>query len=457
MLSKKTKKVTLYSAISTVAIGLFLFFILFEKIDRTPLREMDYYKKMSIQLDSFQLDTSVQKGDYLKVGWAKTNITPGYYPSLAGYGVRGKSECIHDSVYARIFVFDNGKNKSVFITLDLLIFPPIIEERIFKLADSLGYKPENFYFSATHSHSAPGGWAAGAAGRFMAGGYDEDYLNLLTSKIVEGIKLAEANKEPSEVGTSAVEASNLVINRLYQADSKIDPWVRLLKIKKQSGAEALLVTYSAHANCMRIKYRCVSGDYPGQMIKQLEKTKKVEFVMYAAGMVGSHTPTLIQEDGKNLEDEAYIYSYGNKLAGLILDSLDSIKYSSGFQLSSAMLDLPLREPHLKISKDWRFRPWIFNFILGDYNPKIKILKINNVVFIGTPCDFSGELMKDFESLCTEKNFKLFITSFNGGYIGYVNVDKYYDLNRGETRDMNWFGPYNQDYFTEIISRILRKI
>ena len=66
-------------------------------------------------------------------------------------------------------------------------------------------------------------------------------------------------------------------------------------------------------------------------------------------------------------------------------------------------------------------------------------------------------MVDFNQLCKERNIKLVITSFNGGYIGYINVDKYYDENKAETRDMNWFGPYNQAYFTEIIQKILKKI
>src|ERR1700752_3126428 len=75
---------------------------LFEKIDRTPYQEMSYYKEMSTQLDTFRLDTAGQKGSYFKAGWSKKNITPSYLPVLAGYGVRDKTNCIHDSVFVRI-------------------------------------------------------------------------------------------------------------------------------------------------------------------------------------------------------------------------------------------------------------------------------------------------------------------------------------------------------------------
>ena len=76
--------------------------------------------------------------------------------------------------------------------------------------------------------------------------------------------------------------------------------------------------------------------------------------------------------------------------------------------------------------------------------------------MGTPCDFSGELMKDFQGICKEKKINLAITSFNGGYMGYVTPDKYYQLKEYETKDMNLYGPNNGAYFSEIISTIIEK-
>ena len=145
-----------------IATGLILFCLLlfpflFEKIDRTPYKETNYYKDMSAQLDTFHLDTAIQKGFYFKAGWAKKSITPAYMPDLAGYGIRDKADCLHDSVFTRAFVFDNGKNKAAYISVDLLIFPPVVEERLRTEAINLGYNPDNFYFTATHTHSAPGG------------------------------------------------------------------------------------------------------------------------------------------------------------------------------------------------------------------------------------------------------------------------------------------------------------
>ncbi len=427
---------------------------LIEKIDRTPYKEMAYYKEMTTQLDTFQLDTLHQRGPYFKAGWAKINITPSYLPVMAGYGLREKTTCVHDSVFVRTFVFDNGIKKVAFISADLLIFPPIVEEKLLSLTKNMSYRYEDLYLTATHTHHAPGGWAEGPAGRVLAGEYNEAYVNEIVAAIIASIVEAQSSLEDAEIGLGEINAARFVRNRINMSDSKVDPWIRVLKVKKKSGKEAALITYSAHANCCKAAYTCVSGDYPGRMLSQIEKTGKVDFSLYAAGMVGSHVPATSKEGFIN---DAYFNAYGDSLATLINNGLDSIKLSSSNSICSAVLKLPLREPHLKISKDWRVRPWVFNMLFGNYNPKLKILKIGNVLFIGTPCDFSGELMFDLNKLAKEKQVKLVITSFNGAYVGYVNVDKYYDEDKAETRDMNWFGPYNQAYFTEIIQRILKKI
>jgi hypothetical protein len=38
-----------------------------------------------------------------------------------------------------------------------------------------------------------------------------------------------------------------------------------------------------------------------------------------------------------------------------------------------------------------------------------------------------------------------VTSFNGGYIGYITPVKYYDVDHYETRTMNWYGPGTGEY------------
>jgi hypothetical protein len=124
-------------------------------------------------------------------------------------------------------------------------------------------------------------------------------------------------------------------------------------------------------------------------------------------------------------------------------------------MDAFQFDLPLREPHWRISTNWRLRPWIFNLLNEPTPHYISILKIGNIVLAGTPSDFSGELIPEIEYVAEPLGIDFIATSFNGGYVGYITKDKWYDLHEYETFIMNWFGPYNGAYFVEIIQRLIQ--
>ncbi|MNL88063.1 hypothetical protein D3C87_2175550 [compost metagenome] len=50
-----------------------------------------------------------------------------------------------------------------------------------------------------------------------------------------------------------------------------------------------------------------------------------------------------------------------------------------------------------------------------------------------------------------------VTSFNGGYIGYITHDKYFNRDLYETKTMSWYGPYNGAYLQEVIKDIIDKL
>src|SRR5690606_42076053 len=48
------------------------------------------------------------------------------------------------------------------------------------------------------------------------------------------------------------------------------------------------------------------------------------------------------------------------------------------------------------------------------------------MLLGTPCDFSGELMPPIDSAARAHGMNAMVTSFNGQYIGYITADQWYD-------------------------------
>ena len=125
---------------------IFLILISIKPLDRTPLEETDYYKTTISNIEkSYKNYEENINGDTIKVGWAKENLVPTFSTPMAGYGARKGAdyEGINDSIWVRSVVFDNGKNKSAYVSMDLLIVPPNLDKE--KIAEGLGISSENIF------------------------------------------------------------------------------------------------------------------------------------------------------------------------------------------------------------------------------------------------------------------------------------------------------------------------
>ena len=437
-------------------VGLILLFLAVSlaPVDETPYQQMPYYQQTKQRLA--QLPAAPAPKMPIRAGWAKVNITPPYTTPTGGYGARrGKHwSVVSDSIYARAIVLDNGSTKVAVVGLDLLITPPTVAEALKKRLPELGLRWENVYMGAIHSHNSVGGWAPGLVGQLIAGGYDEKIVTRITDGVLQAIRDAQKTMAPVQIGYGQTDATDHIYNRIGHSGptGPLDGMVRLLKLEKNNGESALLCSFSGHATLFEDDMEeYLSRDYPGSLVDRLEK-KSADFAVFLAGAVGSTGP---QARGKT--DFQEIRNYAGDLALRIERTVPQIQLKSDSTLAMLALPLGLREPHPRVIGNWRVRPWLFYAIYGDYPSDLKALRIGRTVLLGTPCDFSGELSAQLQPLATKKGVNLLITSFDGGYIGYVTPDKYYNRPTYETRDMNWFGPYNGAYFEEMMAGLLGKL
>ena len=437
------------SFIITIILCFLLLTITF--IDDTLLEESPYFKTAEIIIDSLDATFQINNAKYFKAGWAKTNITPSYKLPLAGYGARNGvyvSE-VHDSVWVRGFVFDDGFKKYAIITLDALIVPPAVTKKLQFLLPEMGYDLSRIYMSATHTHCSVGGWANCWIGHQFAGEFNQQIVNDLTNSIIITIKKAEKELSHAKIGFGSYNAEKLVRNRLVGNKGTTDPWFRIIKIQKEDGSIGLITSFAAHATVFSHRQMKYSRDYPGALVDSLEEIDNIKIAAFCAGAVGSHSPNINGSD--NYER---ISNLSSELFTLANENINSIKIKSINSMGSLLFDIPLREAHLRISTKLRIRPWVFNKITEQSKAYLSLLKIGDIILVGTPCDFSGELINDIESKANRFNHNIMVTSFNGGYIGYITNDKWYDLKEYETFTMNWFGPYNGSYFVHLINNLM---
>ena len=411
---------------------------------------MGYYDQWKKSISALEINAPTSR-DSLKIGWAKVNITPSEPIPMAGYGKRKGAayKDVHDSVFVRCLYLENNLLKSVIVSADLLIIPPTVSALVNKRLTELGLSEAQVYYGATHSHSSLGAWYNTMVGELFAGEYDASVEKLLAESILKSIKNAMAKTQSASVTFEKDIDKKDIKNRLIEG-GKTEPYIRTL-VFKTTTQKVILTTYAAHSTILQASTLSLSRDFPGVLVDSLEKNS-AEFAMYLAGTVGSMGPI---EKGETDFDEV-----NNQAKGVLKELLSENEYDSVSKnpsILSFQLPIPLRKASPRISKNLALRPWVFNWLFGESPAYVKVLKIGNVLMVGLPCDFSGELMEGLDKYAFTKGLNLIITSFNGSYAGYITADKHFDYEAYETVTMNWFGPYNGSYFSEVVRDIIDKV
>ena len=195
------------------------------------------------------------------------------------------------------------------------------------------------------------------------------------------------------------------------------------------------------------------ADYPSLLAKQLKTKAGYDFVLFAAGTVGSHSPNM----------PAYNYSdlkkYGNSLGETSAQKLigKTNDFDSIVDLSSRRIFIDPPLPTLRIDDKYRVRNWLFKLFFGKTNPYIDYIKINNKLILTLPSELSGEFAKELDEYANRYELDLILTTFNGEYLGYVVPDEHYHLDHQETREMSWQGPFAGSVYRDYLKLIIHKV
>ena len=417
-------------------------------IDRTPLAELEFYQQAMIGLDTLKIPST--QVTPLKSGWAKVNITPKGQMPMAGYMKRNHYDSIHDSLYIRIIKLESDGQSVALINADLLLFPPALKEQLQKKLQAKGLNIF-LYLSATHTHNGIGAWDESLVGQYALGEFDYNWINATADALVNALE--KIKPLPSAIQYWESNADELVINRIAQVRGKKDGKLRGFFLKRSDSTNAWLFTFSAHATTLTKHNYSLSADYPANVIHRFESVNKPgTFGMFMAGMVGSHSFAPMPPEIE--------YDLVEKEGGFLVESLIPMTLSAAIDstsISMSHFQIPFGPSQLRISNNWKVRNWAFRGVLGGLEGELTYLRVGNILMIGTPCDFSGEIAvtQKLHDYAKAKGLNLIITSFNGNYVGYITYDGHYDsIDRTEVYEMNWVGPYHGQYFAQMIKRLI---
>jgi len=241
------------------------------------------------------------------------------------------------------------------------------------------------------------------------------------------------------------DASDRVENRIDRENGETDGVIRGVRIMRNDSSTAILFTFSAHPTTIEKDSRALSADYPAAVIGRLEET--YDFGMFMAGMVGSHRFAWVPQTGFE-----FIDSIAPQLVEII-GAANSDTLIADAEISLLHLPIEFGRAQPRISKNLKIRDWFVRLMSRPLQGEATVVEIGNILFIGLPCDFSGEIFKreNFAELGRANGKQVIITSFNGDYVGYITFDGHYENGTAqEVNAMNWVGPGYGSFFAEII-------
>lgn len=276
----------------------------------------------------------------MKAGIASTRITPQQTLDLAGYAARQQPMLgIHDDIWVRAVVFEDNGHRAAVVSAEILGLDLDDAAAVQNALGSEGFAEGSVVLSCTHTHAAP------ATQRLRGcGHHDPGYVQFIRQSIIDAIKAAARGLEPVEMRRGSAQCE-LGVNRRAAGHGGLvlgenpggrrDPELQALQIRRPSGSVlATLFNYGCHAVTLGPDNRMVSGDWPGQAARTLEKTG--EAGLFLQGCCGDVNPRI--RDGFDRLAQA-----AGMVAASVQEAIDrSAPIPAGISCAVRAADLPLQ-------------------------------------------------------------------------------------------------------------------
>lgn len=440
---------------------LLIFFLGTSQVKRASYFQEGYYQKSVARIDSLK-SAALCDDDSIQAGFARVSITPGLLNPednfsegkfiqvpLAGFGARkGKAATgIHDSIFIKAVAMKVNHQMVVLVGADLLIMPPNIIDSVTVVLAEAGILRGQVFYSATHTHSSLGGWGPGFIGTQFAGNENKNLEKWLVLQISRAVIMAVKDLRPARIGSGVFKAANYTRNRLIGESGMKNDDFGFVTVEQVGNRKAIIGSFSAHSTTMGSGNMEVSADYPGYWERKMEKSS-VDLALFCGGSVGSQSPS---GEGKGWDKPK---SIGEALADSTNVYLPRVVLNEKVPFCGVSLKVDLPDYHMRLTTKINLSTWLSKKLMPlPENVYLQALRIGNMVWITTPCDFSGEYALQIKNALAAKGYNANITSFNGSYVGYIIPGRYFYLDEYESKLMGWFGPNMGEYTMDLIRRI----
>ena len=398
----------------------------------------------------------------LKVGYARSDITPPLGVSVEGYYEPRTAKGVLDPLMVTAVAFDDGENKAVVISIDVIgmnmDFMAILRDEVAKAA---GMEINGVFICCTHTHLGPAVAATGVAnGSFP----NREYTKWMTQRIADTARLASLDVAPSKMYCTRGEAKNVsYVRRFRMKDGSVrtnpgvmnpdidhplgtpDTETQLLIIKREGKKEIGIINFQMHADT--IGGELLSADFPKFVRDVYEHNVPDSLCMYINGTEGN-----IGGNNFCVPREDYVWGYtrtkyiGKKIAMSVVSNYELAEEIEGDKICFAKKIITVKHNKgtpeeipeaLALAKKYHVQGMLRTEMIAkacriermedipDTRELIvTALAIGDVVFAGFPGEPFVEVGKEIKA---KSPFKLTIPACAAnGYEGYYPVSSAYE-------------------------------
>lgn len=405
----------------------------------------------------------------IRLGYAKGDITPPLPFPMAGYLHKQErlAERVRDPLCARVAVFDDGQRVLALILVDLLAITHVLREAVAERIRAKGVSLDGFLLTATHTHSAAGGyWEPKNTWGFM-GRFRPELFEHLVEGIATTVAAAAAEPRPATLTFGAVPTEGLNFNRRH-ADGPVDRAFTAMTFTWDDGRRLRIFSFGGHPVIVSERdHHAASACWPGTLARTFEE--EGDEAMVLVGPVGG--VNVLHPEGP-MEVEVHLRLVTRLLreqADAALAQAEPVEdLTLGFGVGEAAVDVvrPRLFPRRLGWADaliYPFRMWLQRFgrkaLPKGHRTQVPVLKVGDVVFTGFPADVGAGVGLAARRIIDEQGLRTgAVASQTSDYVGYVHMPEDYELLnwddkflRGMTIYENGLGFGGRDMGTKLVA------
>lgn len=268
---------------------------------------------------------------------------------IAGFHNRRPAQGIHDDIWARVMVIDDGRTRVAIIGLDAVGF---LHDEVIDIRKALSKDLDIDYsiVCSTHNHEGPdlvGIWG----GSPFKSGVDAEYMTYVKDNTVKAIQHAVENIRPAKLrfAQDLVKGANYVMDT--RLPEEMDPGIRIIQAIDAEADTTLgsLVSWGNHPETLWSENLLISSDFPHYIREAVEKGIKRNGKVLAEGLGG--TTVYISSSVGGLMTTRPSFSIPDPFTGEILSGATYKKVEAqGQQIGLLVLNALMSDKVVEIEK-----------------------------------------------------------------------------------------------------------